>query len=277
MRKSVGRRTEDKVGTLMRMAFRLGLAFSVFLVSGCAPDSSASPTPSGPEAEESAANQRDGTILRLEGWHGTVGSQWVQAGYKVKREAGQISKALSIEIEDAPSGVGHVLTLDGFTLGKLKTNGKGEAEYELAETGSVSFPEGFTEPKDGSLLRIGELGEIRLRTVHRVTDLQVDIAGPGKLAGKVSYKVERTGETINTEFQVRLTQAGAKSVQPVRIDGVHVGDLEVESGGKAKLTYSTLNDDPFPTEFHAPKAGSTVEIGELYKGQFRDDLTDDAQ
>jgi hypothetical protein len=56
------------------------------------------------------------------------------------------------------------------------------------------------------------------------------------------------------------------------VDGVHVGDLSVDAGGKGKLVYSTLGGEPFPPGFKAPHAGSTIEIGQLYKGALEDDL-----
>ena len=77
---------------------------------------------------------------------------------------------------------------------------------------------------------------------------------------------------MTTEFQVKVAGAGAKSVHPVKVDGVHVGDLNVDLAGKGKLLYSTLDGEPFPTGFQAPRAGAKVQVGTLYEGELRDNL-----
>jgi hypothetical protein len=193
-----------------------------------------------------ADDKREGTLFQLEGRHGKPGELWVEASFKIRRDAGQLSKTLAIDVEHAKPGETHALSLDGFALGKLVTSSKGKAEYELTEAGEIHFPAGFAEP--------------------------TDIAGPGKLSGKVGYKIERLGDTVTTEFQVKVTQAEAKSVHPVQIDGTHVGDLNVDLAGKGKLLYSTLEGEPFPKGFQAPKAGSKVVVGTLFEGQLRDNL-----
>jgi hypothetical protein len=243
----------------------------VLVAPACSPADSPQAVQAAGEAGSAAVaadDMREGTLLHLEGRHGKPDELWIQASYKVKREAGKLSKALSIEIEDAPPGVTHALSLDGFELAKLVTSSKGKAEFELTN----NFPTGFEEPAEGSLIEVGGLAEIRLQTLHELADLQVEIDGPGKLVGKIGYKVERLGETVTTEFEVKVAQAGAKALHAVRVDGVHVGDLSVDAGGKGKLVYSTLGGEPFPPGFKAPHAGSTIEIGQLYKGALEDDL-----
>jgi hypothetical protein len=256
-----------------------GFASLALFVSACSDASSSEASPhavqaasTSPDAAAALDPTREGTLFHLEGRHGTPGSLWIETSYKIRRDAGKLSKTLELDIEHAPPGVTHALSLDGFALGKLITSAKGKAEYELTEAGEDYFPDGFEEPKEGSLVRVGELAEIRLQTVHKLTDLQVDIAGPGTLAGKVGYKIERLGETVTTEFQVKVTGAGAKSVHPVKIDGVHVGDLNVDLAGKGKLLYSTLEGEPFPSGFQAPRAGVKVQVGTLYEGRLRDNL-----
>jgi len=252
------------------------LAWSCLLLPACARGDSehaiqaaeSASTPAAPAASDT----REGTIFHLEGRHGTPGELWIESSYKIRRDAGKLSKTLEIDIEHAPPGVTHALTIDGFALAKLVTSSKGKAEYELTEAGDDYFPEGFREPREGSVVRVGDLAEIRLQTVHKLTDLQVDIAGPGPLTGKIGYKIERLGDQETTEFQVKLTHAEAKSVHPVRIDGTHIGDVTVDLAGKGKLLYSTLEGEPFPPGFRAPHAGSTIEVGKVYKGPLRDHL-----
>lgn len=260
----------------MRFAPFLGVATLALCAPSCAPEGQDTVLAGGPGSAVTAGagEQREGTIFHLEGHHGDPAALWVEASYKIRREQGRISKTLEIDLEHAPPAVAHTLTLDGFALGRLLTSAKGKAEFELAEVGENYFPDGFEEPKAGSLLRIGELAEIHFLLVHKLTDLQVDITGAGKLSGKVGFKVERLGETVMTEFQVKVTHAEEKEVQPVLLDGVHVGDLSIDLAGKGKLLYSTLKGEPFPPEFQAPKAGSKIEIGKLYQGQLRDNLVD---
>jgi len=246
------------------------------LTPGCARDESEhavqAAESAGTSAPIAANDEREGTIFHLEGRHGTPAELWVEASYKIRRDAGKLSKTLAIDVEHAAPGVAHALSIDGFALAKLVTSSKGKAEYELTEAGDDYFPEGFREPREGSVVKVGDLAEIRLQTVHKLTDLQTDIAGPGPLSGKVGYKIERLGDQETTEFQVKVTHAEAKSVHPVLIDGTHVGDLTVDLAGKGKLLYSTLEGEPFPPDFRAPHAGSTIEVGQIYRGPLRDHL-----
>jgi hypothetical protein len=253
-----------------------GFLALVLLAPACAHEESAHAVAAAGKTGAAAAlapdDKREGTLFHLEGRQGTPGELWIEASYKIRRDAGKLSKTVAIDIEHAKPGVTLALSLDGFSLGKVVTSAKGKAEYELTEADENHFPDGFEEPEEGSLVKVGELAEIRLQTVHKLTDLQVDIAGPGKLSGKVGYKVERLGDTVTTEFQVNVAQVEAKSMHPVQIDGVHVGDLSVDLAGKGKLLFSTLEGEPFPAGFQAPKAGSKVVVGTLYEGELRDNL-----
>jgi len=249
----------------------LWIAAVVSCAAGCS-QGSTQDTVHGAEAPAAVDDAREGTIFHLAGRRAEAGGLSVEVDYKVRRDAGVLSKTLALDIEHAPPGITHELTSDGFALGRLKTSSKGKAEFELSAAGDDYFPDGFAEPKEGTVVRVGALAEIRLQTVHKLTDLQLDIAGPGPLTGKAGYKVERLGEAVMTEFQVKLTHAEVKSVQPVKLDGVHVGDLTVDLAGKGRLLYSSLEGEPFPPGFQAPHSGSTVEVGELYKGQLRDNL-----
>jgi hypothetical protein len=218
-----------------------------------------------------ADDGREGTFFHLEGRHGKPDELWIEASYKVRRDAGKISKTLAVDLEHAPPGATEALSVDGVALGQVVTSTKGKASFELTEAGDDYFPEGFVEPKEGSRVKVGDLAEIRLQTVHKLTDLQADFTGPGQLTGEVSWD-RRLGDTTTTEFQVKVTHAAAKSFHPVKIDGTKVGDLNVDLAGKGKLVYSTLEGEPFPAGFQAPHAGSTVEVGEIYRGALRDNL-----
>lgn len=259
------------------MAFWLGIVPALGCSSGEQDAKPAAQAPASDQASPSVtlaaqepALSPDGTLTHLEGRFGSPDTLWALASYKVKREGGKLTKALEIEVDNAPPAVTHALTLDGFAVGKMITKFKGEGEFSLVAAGDDYFPEGFPEPKSGSVVRIGELAELRLETLEKLTDLRADIAGPGKLSGKVGFKIERLGDSVTREFQVKVTHAEEKTVHPVTLDGVHVADLSVDLAGKGKVEFSTLSGDTFPAGFPEPRPGSSIEIGRLFKGELRD-------
>ena len=114
--------------------------------------------------------------------------------------------------------------------------------------------------------------KLRLESLEKLADLRADIAGPGKLAGKVGFKIERLGSAVTREFEVKVTNAEVKTVHAITLDGVHIADLNVDLAGKGKLEFSTLRGVPFPHEFQEPRVGSAIEIEGLYKGELHDNL-----
>ena len=214
----------------------------------------------------------DGTLLHLEGRYGSPDALWGEVTYKVKCKSGKRYRQLELDVENAPPSVAHVLALDGFELGEVTSGRKGTLEFEISEEDEALFPAGFHEPAVGSVLRVGELMELLLDEVVKLTDLEAPIAGPGQLTGKVGYKVERLGEVLTREFQVKVEEAPKKSVHPVSIDGVQVGELEVDVEGEGKLKYSTKKPPAFPSDFPELRAGALVQVGELFRGPLADAL-----
>lgn len=268
------------MGLWYRRSWVACLALAVPCVGCSAGEGQENPKPAAqapPSAAATGAPEQDGTLQNLEGRFGDPGALWGEVSYKVKREGGALSKSLEVELENAPPGVTHALTLDGFALGKMITKLKGEGEFSLVAAGDDYFPEGFPEPKSGSVVRIGELAEVRLLPLEKLTDLRADFAGPGKLAGKIAFKIERLGDAVTRKFEVKVTSAEVKTVHPVSLDGVHVADLSVDLAGKGKVEFSTLSGAPFPEGFHEPRAGSSVVIEGLFKGELRDNLADHAR
>lgn len=214
----------------------------------------------------------DGTLEHLEGRFGDPDALWAEASFKVKRAGGKVTKDLEIKVENAPPGVTHAVSIDGFPLGRIITRIKGEGEFSLIEAGDDFFPQGLPEPKPGSVIRIGELAELQLESLEKLMDLRADISGPGELSGKIGYKIERLGDTVTKEFRVKVTGAEVKSVHPVMLDGIHIADLTIDLSGKGKVEFSTLAGAEFPPAFREPRAGSSIEIAGIFNGELKDGL-----
>ncbi len=229
------------------------------------------PAPAASAAEPSP--QEDRTLSQLAARSRSAAGLELESTFKVRREGGRIVKRLKVTVEGCRPGEVHPVQVDGFEVGKLGIGPKGKGEFTLEAGGEDSFPEGFAEPEAGSLVRIGELAALRLEAVERLTALEAAIAGPGALSGKITFRIERLGDSVSREFQVKVTNAAEKTVQPVSLEGVHVGDLNVDLGGKGKLLLSTREGRGFPADFPEPRAGSVVQVGELFRGAFRDDAS----
>jgi hypothetical protein len=254
-------------------ALALALALLGGLAWACSKGAGESAPPAGDvHAAAKGENAPDGTLLHLEGRSGTPDELWGEASYKVKRKNGTRIRQLELDVVNATPGVAHVLSLDGFELGKLTVKRKGSLEFEISEEDEQMFPAGFPEPKAGSVFRVGELMELHLDNLEKLTDLEAPIAGPGALSGKVGFKIERLGSVVTREFQVKVESAPVKTVHAVTLDGVPVGELLVDLEGAGKLKYSTKEPPPFPAAFPEPHAGSTVLVGELFSGKLEDAL-----
>jgi len=255
--------------TSQRPSFASALAFLALPIAIAACPHGAGAADAVEVRSGSGGEPPDGTLLHLEGRFGSSGALWVEAGYKVKRERGQLTKELKVKVRGARAGK-HSVTVDGFEVGKLVIVSKGKGEFALVEAGDDFFPEGFSEPRAGSVVRVHDLAELRLERLEKLTNLKAEIAGPGRLSGKVVFKVEDWNGSVTKEFKVKVTHAPEDTRHAVRLDGVHVGELVVGLGGKGKLEFSTQEDLPFPDGFPEPRAGSAVEIEGLFTGQLRD-------
>ena len=213
--------------------------------------------------------EKDGTLLELGSRFGTPTTVFGEASYTVKRKAGVLSKELKLEVDNAPPGTTYTVTLDGAAIGKIVTNTKGDAKLNLLENKEQLFPEGFSEPKAGSVIRVGEIIDLHLVALVRLKELEASIAGPDKLSGKVTFKVEQLGKDITREFQVKVAGAPAKSVLAVTLASVHVGDVAVDATGVGRLQLSTKKA-PLPASFPDPEVGSTIKVGDLFSGELRD-------
>ena len=192
------------------------------------------------------------------------------ASYKVAREGDRLVKELEIEVENATPGVRHAITIDGREVDTMITNLDGEGEIELVDDGVSSFPDGFVEPGVGSVIHVGELMQLELDVLEILTHLTAYPSG--SVSGKIGYKVERLGDVVTREFQVKLAGAPPESAHPVRLAGVAIGQLEIDDEGEGKLEFSTKEGLAFPDGFPDLEAGAEIEIGDLFVGRLDDAL-----
>lgn len=261
----------------MRQRYRpILLAWPVFALA-CAPGEvevqAKAPTDAGP-AVESPVRSGEERLLHLEARHGDPAALWGEATYKVKRVNGERLREMEVEVENAEPGSQHALSLDGFELGTMIVDLGGEAEFEVSEEDDQLFPVGFPEPTAGSVFRVGDLMELRLVPLERLTELEVELAGEGGASAEVGFKVERLGDEVTRAFKVKVKSARPRAVLAVSVDGVHVGDLKVDVEGEAKLAFSSMKGTPFPEGFPEPHAGSRVRVGDALDGELLDRLAE---
>lgn len=214
----------------------------------------------------------DGTLVHLEGRFGDPegSAPWGDASFKAKRKGGKLVRQLELDVVNAPPLVSQDLSLDGFWLGSMSANRKGSLEFEISEEEEHLFPSGFRDPAAGAAFRVGDLMELRLEKLEKLTHLETLLSGPGTLSGKVNFKVERLGDVVSREFQVKVEGAPAKTVHAVTLDGVALGELVVDFEGQGKLEFSTKELPPFPADFPEPHVDSAFQIGTLASGKLED-------
>ncbi len=223
---------------------------------------------SGPE-KEGPLTAGKGSLEHLEARAGGSGAPRARASFKVSREKGRLAKEFKVEIREAPRGASHAVTLDGVEVGRVVTDTDGEAQLELGGGDGNPFPAGFPEPRVDSVVKIGTLAELRLAKLEKVTQLEAPVSG-GRLSGKVGYTVERLGDAVTREFKLKIAGAPPDSVHPVRLDGVLLGQVEVDSDGEGKLEFNEAEGGSLPAGFPEPKARSVVQVGDLFKGEMND-------
>lgn len=248
------------------------MAFPVLSSAACSqgqePDSKKSNAVETPAAVKPNA-EKEGTLLELGSRFGNPKALCGEASYVVKRKVGVLTKELKLEVDNAAAGTTYAVTLDGAAIGKMVTDAKGDAKLNLLENKEQRFPDGFAEPKAGSVIRIGEIIDLHLHALVKLKELEASIAGPDKLSGKVTFKVEQLGKDVTREFQVKIAGAPAKTALAVTLASVHVGDVQVDAAGTGRLQFSSKKES-FPTSFPEPEVGSTIKVGELFAGELRD-------
>ena len=250
-----------------------GLGLSLVLVWACSGEGGPAGEAAAVHASVGTASQpADGTLLHLEARLLRPDGLWAEASFKVERKGGERLRDFELEIGNAPPGVAHDLALDGIALGQGVIGREGQLELEVSEEDEQLFPPGFADPKAGSILRVGELMELRFDELVELTELEAHGEGPGPLAGEVDYDVERLGDEVSRRFAVSVEHGPIATVHPVTLDGVRVGDLVLDEEGEGRLEYSTKRPWPFPASFPEPRPGSVVQVGDLFRYELRDAL-----
>lgn len=222
-----------------------------------------------PSAQHAAEGARtDAMLVHLEARSPAGSVPSCRVSYQEKHADGESVEELEVQVDEAPGGVAHVVSIDGHELGRIVTDLDGEAKLELG--GKRSFPAGFVAPAAGAVVRIGELAELRLEPLERLAHLESAVE-QGKLAGKVTFKRERLAGQVTREFKLKLSGA-PPGEHPVELAGVAVGDISVEADGKGKLEFSEQERTPFPADFPALEPGATVRIGALFSGRLESRL-----
>jgi hypothetical protein len=236
-------------------------ALLLIVGQACSDDSRASEAASSQPAPRSS-----GALLHLEARTGRSDTLWGEASYKVKRVQGVLQKKLEVDVVNGPPGSEHAVSMNGVQLGSIALSARGKGELELLEDSDQLFPKGFVEPSPGAVLRVGELLELRFVELEKLVDLQALFTGPGALEGKATYRIQRLGTDVTREFQVKVERAPASSLYTVELDGVTLGELEVDASGQGKLKLPARDSDPFPATFPEVHAGTRLRVGELFDG-----------
>jgi hypothetical protein len=98
-----------------------------------------------------------------------------------------------------------------------------------------------------------------------IAHLEGRFGDPTDMWAESSYKVKRERGFVTRELKVKLEGAGADLAGPlaIKIDGIRIGTLNVSAKGKGKYSVEVDEDSDFPEGFPVPKAGSTVQIGDI--------------
>lgn len=84
------------------------------------------------------------------------------AKFQVETKGDRVVKEFKLEITGAEAGLLLPVTLDGHEMGELDTDVEGGGKMKLGY-GEDPFPEGFTDPAAGSVLKLGDLIEVTLK------------------------------------------------------------------------------------------------------------------
>jgi hypothetical protein len=216
-------------------------------------------------ATTTAGPPRAERLVHLEALYGSHDAAFGESSFKVVQLAGEVTKELEVELEGGKPGSVIPVSVDGQPVGQMIVDLDGEADLELIEDGDTYFPEGFTDPKAGSIVKVGDLFDVELLTVERQVDLRANFSA-NRVVGEIKYKVDQLGERTLREFKLELLNATPGAVYEVAVDGVTVAECEIDLDGEAKLEFVDKDEIPFPANFTAPHARSVVKVGDL--GEF---------
>lgn len=134
----------------------------------------------------------------------------------------------------------------------------------------------FVAPIDVLLVANG-LNNPSLLSLGKLSELEGTLEGHDVVRGETEFEIEREHGVVRREFKVQIEHADPGSLHDVLVDGVLVGQIEVDGAGVGQLKFSTDSSDPdavpFPDDFPDVTAGTQVSVGGLVHGplSIRDD------
>ena len=111
-------------------------------------------------------------------------------------------------------------------------------------------------------------------------ELEAHLLGESLARGRVKFEVELEHGAEKRELDVTVKDAEPGSALDVLVNGIFVGQVQVDTKGEGQLELSSHPDDdqlPLPDDFPDIQPGSTVAVGDSLTGTFAlEDTADDS-
>jgi hypothetical protein len=148
-------------------------------------------------------------------------------------------------------------------------------ESMVADAGDINFVDVNDDMFVTSLDALNVINALNFADVviarGHVTDLFGHLRGSSNTVGKVEYEVEREDGVIKREFEVEIQGAQPLSVYPVVVDGLVVGQLQVDGFGRGELKLTNhaeeSDESEFPADFPLVTVMTQVSVGDLVTGE----------
>jgi len=103
------------------------------------------------------------------------------------------------------------------------------------------------------------------------TSLVAKLSGAGGVTGSAVLAINAAGVNSSATFDVTIQNAVANSILPVMVNGMVVGNIQVDALGKGELLLASNATDSahlLPLSFPTITANSTIQVGSLLSGSF---------
>jgi hypothetical protein len=103
------------------------------------------------------------------------------------------------------------------------------------------------------------------------TSLVATLSGVGGATGSATLAINAAGVSSSATFNVSIQNALANSILPVTVNGMVVGNIQVDALGKGELLLASNATDSahlLPASFPTITANSTIQLGSLLSGSF---------
>ena len=99
-------------------------------------------------------------------------------------------------------------------------------------------------------------------------ELHVRLTGAGTEKGEAELEIESEDRGQKIEFEVQVESATPGSIHDVILDGIAVGQITIDAGGKGRLRLSSdeSHGQPLPGDFPTAGPGSNVQVGTILSG-----------